>query len=79
MIVPAFSSLRHHENEKQIDILGIVYVLTIQGFVLLLLLFSDIFNFLFRLQMHRSKKKKEKEKWQQRKKVQSAIPCLDQE
>jgi uncharacterized protein YjbI with pentapeptide repeats len=45
LIVPAFSSLRHHENEKQIDILGIVYVLTIQGFVLLLLLFSDNIQF----------------------------------
>ena len=45
--MPAFSSLRHYENEKQIDILGIVYVLTIQGFVLLLLLllFSDNIQF----------------------------------
>ena len=39
LIVPAFSSLKHHENQKQLHMLGVARVLTIQGFVLLL--FSD--------------------------------------
>jgi uncharacterized protein YjbI with pentapeptide repeats len=57
LIVPAFSSLRHHENEKQIDILGIVYVLTIQGFILLL--FSD--NIQFPIQIANAQEQEEGE------------------
>ena len=43
--IPAFTGLTQYKNQKQIDILNIVYVLTIQGFVLLLLLFSDNIQF----------------------------------
>jgi uncharacterized protein YjbI with pentapeptide repeats len=41
LIVPAFSSLKHHENQKQLHMLGVDRVLTIHGFVLFLLLLSS--------------------------------------
>ena len=42
LIMPAFSGLKQDKNQKQIDILDIVYVLAIQGFVLLLLFLDNI-------------------------------------
>jgi hypothetical protein len=34
LIMTAFFGLKQHKNQKRIDILDIVYVLTIQGFIL---------------------------------------------